>query len=164
MFAPARRRITSLSRTCVPFNKYSFCPSRYTMRSTTTSSKSRSSNRFALSNVTFTAALFILGRAGEPPQIKSSPFLERIDFIDCSPRTKRNPSATFDLPLPLGPPIEAIGEPNTSSVFLPNDLNPASSMDFKLRNIGVHCIKEEPRRGGVSVRGLRDESPKCSHV
>jgi len=31
----------------------------------------------------------------------------------------------------LGPTMPAIGEVNTSSVFLPNDLNPASSMDFR---------------------------------
>src|SRR3989344_31805 len=131
MLAPARSRITSLSRTCVPFSRYSFCPSRYTMRSTITSEKSMSKSRLLLSKTSFTLARFCRGRLGVPPQIMSSPFLPRIDFIDCSPRTKRKPSATLDLPDPLGPTIEAMGEVKTSCVFLPNDLNPESSMLFK---------------------------------
>ena len=31
-------------------------------------------------------------------------------FIDCSPSTKRNASATLDFPEPLGPTIDAIGD------------------------------------------------------
>src|SRR3989344_5339848 len=123
--------MTSFRRTCVPFNRYSFCPSRYTTRSTATSLKSRSSHRLQLSNKTFTAARFMRGKAGDPPHIKSSPRFERMDFIDCSPRTKRNASATFDFPLPFGPTMEAMAAPNRSSVFFPNDLNPVSSIDFK---------------------------------
>src|SRR3989344_415158 len=111
------------------------------MRSTTTSEKSISRRRFVLSKTNFTLARFCRGKAGVPPQIISSPFLPRIDFIDCSPRTKRNPSATLDLPEPFGPTIAAMGDVKTSSVFLPNDLKPESSMDFRLRNIGLHCIK-----------------------
>src|SRR3989344_8721922 len=139
MLAPAKRRITSFSRTFVPFNKYSFSPSRYTMRSTTTSLKSKSKSRVELSNTTFTPARLLLGRVGDPPQIKSSPRLERRDFIDCSPRTKRNASATFDFPEPLGPTMAEIREANAMSVFFPNDLKPTSSMDFKY--IATHCIK-----------------------
>src|SRR3990167_1508503 len=71
------------------------------------------------------------GLLGEPPQIISSPRLPRMLFIDCSPRTKRNPSATLLFPLPFGPTIAAIGEVKTSCVFLPKDLNPVSSIDFK---------------------------------
>src|SRR3989338_6327698 len=146
MLAPARRRITSLSRTCVPFNRYSFCPSRWTTRSMTTSLKSRSSKRLELSNTTLTAPRFARESPGLPPQIRSSPFLERFDFIDCSPRTKGNASATLDFPEPLVSTTATIGLQNTSSVFLPNDLNPTSSMDF--RYIEVHCIKKrEPPPG-----------------
>src|SRR3989344_6059827 len=101
------------------------------MLSTITSEKSISRRRFELSKINFTLARFCRGSAGVPPQIMSSPFLPRIDFIDCSPRTKRKPSATFDLPEPLGPTIAAMGDVKTSSVFLPNDLNPESSIDFK---------------------------------
>src|SRR3989344_5169473 len=101
------------------------------MLSTITSEKSISRRRFELSKINFTLARFCRGSAGVPPQIMSSPFLPRIDFIDCSPRTKRNPSATLLLPLPFGPTIEAMAEVKTSCVFLPNDLNPESSMDFK---------------------------------
>src|SRR3989338_2406034 len=142
MLAPGRRRMTSLSRTCVPFNRYSFCPSRWTTRSMTTSLKSRSSRRLELSNTTLTAPRFARESPGLPPHMRSSPFLERIDFIDCSPRTKRNASATFDFPEPLGPTTATIGLSNTSSVFLPNDLNPTSSMD--LRYIDIYCIRRTP--------------------
>src|SRR3989344_3609365 len=123
--------MTSLRRTCVPFIRYSFCPSRCTTRSMTTSLKSISRRRSELSNTTFTTPRLARGKAGEPPQIKSSPRFERSDFIDCSPKTNRNPSATFDLPEPFGPTTATIGEPNTSSVFFPKDLNPESSMDFR---------------------------------
>src|SRR3989344_606824 len=133
--------MTSLSRTTVPFKRYSFCPSRYTTRSTVTSLKSRSRSRLELSKTTFTPARFMRGSAGEPPQMRSSPFFERMDFIDCSPKTKRNASATLDLPEPLGPTTPTMGEPNTSSVFLPKDLNPESSMDLRLRNIEPYCSK-----------------------
>src|SRR3989338_9491726 len=74
--------------------------------------------------------------------MRSSPFFERMDFIDCSPKTKRKASATLDLPLPFGPTMAAMGEAKRSSVFLPKDLKPESSMDFRLRNIGFHCIKK----------------------
>src|SRR3989338_64357 len=141
MLAPASRRMTSFKRTCVPFNMYSFCPSRYTTRSMTTSLKSRSRRRVELSNVTFTPDLFARPNPGEPHHIRSSPFFERMDFIDCSPSTKRNASATFDLPEPLGPTIPAMGEVKTSSVFLPKDLNPDSSIDFKY--IAYNCIKKK---------------------
>src|SRR3989344_8698936 len=97
----------------------------------TTSLKSMSSRRLELSKTTFTAPRFDLERPGLPPQIRSSPFLERIDFIDCSPRTKRNATATLDFPEPFGPTTATIGLPNTSSVFLPKDLNPTSSMDLR---------------------------------
>src|SRR3989338_10253354 len=110
---------------------YSFCPSRYTTRSTITSEKSISRRRFELSKTNFTLARFCRGSAGVPPQIMSSPFLPRIDFIDCSPRTNRKPSATLLLPLPFGPTIEAMAEVKMSCVFLPNDLKPVSSIDFK---------------------------------
>ncbi len=142
MLAPASKRMTSFNRTCVPFRRYSFWPSRYTTRSITISLKSTSSSRLELSNVTLTLARFCRGIAGEPPQIRSSPFLERIDFIDCSPKTNRNASATFDLPEPLGPTMEAMGEVKTSSHFLPNDLNPESSMDLSARNIAFYCSKK----------------------
>ena len=128
-----------MRRTCEPLRRYSFWPSRYTTRSTVTSLKSRSSRRDELSKTTFTLARLPRGSPGLPPQMRSSPFFERIDFIDCSPSTKRNPSATLDLPEPLGPTILAIGDVKISSVFLPNDLNPANSIDF--RYIGLHCIK-----------------------
>src|SRR3989344_6225587 len=139
MFAPARSRITSFKRTCVPFSRYSFCPSRCTTRSTTTSLKSISKRRVELSKTTFTPARLERASAGEPPQIKSSPRRERRDFIDCSPNTNRKASATFDLPEPFGPTIEEIRDVNSISVFLPKDLNPTSSMDFKY--IDTHSIK-----------------------
>src|SRR3989338_3800897 len=123
--------MTSFKRTCVPFNMYSFCPSRYTTRSITTSLKSRSRRRVELSNVTFTPALFARPNPGEPPHIRSSPFFERMDFIDCSPSTKRNASATFDLPEPLGPTIEVIGAANSKLDFLAKDLKPEISRLFR---------------------------------
>src|SRR3989338_9019125 len=123
--------MTSLRRTTVPLSRYSFCPSRYTMRSTTTSLKSISSRRVKLSKVTLTPARLARASPGEPPQIRSSPFLERMLFIDCSPSTKRNASATFDLPEPFGPTMDEMRDWKTSSVFLPNDLNPESSIDFR---------------------------------
>src|SRR3989344_1438014 len=165
MFAPARSRITSLSRTTVPFNRYSFCPSRYTTRSTVTSLKSRSSKRLELSKTTFAPARFIRGSAGLPPQIRSSPRLERMLFMDCSPSTRGTAPATLDLPEPLGPTTAVMGEPNKSSVFLPNDLNPDSSMDFRLRNIGTHCIKKKRRGWRPPLRSFEQPSgPAVGHL
>ena len=144
MLAPASKRITSLSRTCEPFMRYSFCPSRYTMRSMTTSLKSISSNRCELSKVTFTLARFCSRHCwrSAPDQIFTSTRL-RMLFIDCSPSTNRNASATLLLPEPLGPTIEAIGDVKASSDFLPNDLNPESSIDLRLRCIDDYCSKKE---------------------
>src|SRR3989338_4862380 len=111
------------------------------MRSTATSLKSRSRRRFELSKTTFTPARFERESAGEPPQIRSSPLRLRRDFIDCSPKTNRNASATLDFPLPLGPTMPAMRDPNTSSVFFANDLNPDSSMDLRYIPLEVGSLR-----------------------
>src|SRR3989344_5210579 len=150
IFAPASRRMTSLSRTTVPLSKYSFCPSRYTMRLTTTSLKSISRRRVELSKVTLTPARLARGNPGLPPQIRYSPFLERMLFIDCSPSTKRKASATLDLPEPLGPTMEEMRDWKTSSVFLPNDLNPESSIDFRY----IYSLLYQKELPQTAVRGM----------
>src|SRR3989344_861867 len=159
MMAPAKRRMTSLSRTTEPFKRYSLAPSRCTTRSTTTSLKSISKSRLVLSKTTLMPARLIRGKAGLPPQMRSSPFLERMLFMDCSPSTNRNASATLDFPLPLGHTTATIGEPNTSSVFFPKDLKPESSMDF--RYIDINCTKKEDPQ--VTERVQRRSKDYCSH-
>src|SRR3989338_6907080 len=84
-----------------------------------------------LSKITLTEALFERGSEAAPFQIKSSPRLQRILLIDCSPSTKRNASATLDLPDPFGPTMAEIGESNSKTFFFAKDLNPDSSIDFK---------------------------------
>ena len=96
-----------------------------------TSSKSSLKFLFELSKTTLTPARFTLAPSPPPLKIKSSPLFPLIAFIDCSPRTKRNPSATFDLPEPFGPTIADIGELKLSVAFLAKDLNPEISKDFR---------------------------------
>ena len=86
----------------------------------------------ALSKAMTTPARLARGIECEPPQIKSSARLPRILFIDCSPSAKRNASAMFDFPLPLGPTIAVVEAPKSSAVFLANDLNPTTSSRFSI--------------------------------
>ena len=51
----------------------------------------------------------LLGKLLDPLKIRSAPNDPRIDFIDCSPKTNRNASTTFDFPEPLGPTMATIG-------------------------------------------------------
>jgi hypothetical protein len=60
----------------------------------------------------------------------SSPFLPRRDLIDCSPQTKRNASAMFDLPEPFGPTIPVMVDVKLRLAFFAKDLKPESSRDF----------------------------------
>src|SRR3989344_279574 len=119
-----------------------------------TSEKSTSSRRLLLSNTSFTPARFIRGMAGETPQIISSPFLPRIDFIDCSPSTNRKPSATLLFPDPLGPTIAAMADVNASSVFFPNDLKPESSVDFKYTHLLYQRFATTPSLAAPSIQTL----------
>ena len=91
-----------------------------------------------LSKTTLTDALLERGSFVEPFQIKSSPRFPRMLFIDCSPSTKRNASATLDLPEPFGPTIADTEESNSKEFFFAKDLNPESSIDFKY--ITFSCI------------------------
>ena len=45
-----------------------------------------------------------------------------MDFMDCSPKTKRIDSTTFDFPEPFGPTTDTIGLSNSRVVFLEKDL------------------------------------------
>jgi hypothetical protein len=96
-----------------------------------TSSKSTGNCFFVLSSVIFTPARLPRAIETEPLKMRSSPRLPRIDLIDCSPKTKRNASATFDLPDPFGPTMPVIAVENSRSLFLANDLKPLISRDFK---------------------------------
>ena len=51
----------------------------------------------------------------------------RNDFADCSPKTQRIASATFDLPQPFGPTIHVTPSPNLISALSANDLKPNNS-------------------------------------
>src|SRR3989344_2314875 len=68
-----------------------------------------------------------LDKCLEPLKIRSRPDLPRIDFIDCSPKTYRMASATFDVPEPLGPTMQTIGLSNCKVVFWAKDLKPFNS-------------------------------------
>src|SRR3989338_2934510 len=82
---------------------------------------------FLLSKVMVTVARFCLLKFFEPLKIRSEPPLPRSDFMDCSPKTKRTASTTFDLPEPFGPTIEVILGSNSKVLFLANDLKPLIS-------------------------------------
>src|SRR3989344_8171931 len=131
MWARARSSRISLSLTCEPFIRYSLLPSRCTTLSIATSEKSRGKSLEELLNITLAEARFARASLPAPFHMRSSPRLPRMDFTDCSPRTKRKASATLDLPEPFGPTIAEIGELNSKTPFLAKDLNPESSMDFK---------------------------------
>ena len=121
MCADAKSSKMSLRRTRLPLIEYSLTPSRKTVRSMLTSSKSRFIYLFELSKTILTEARLARGESLLPFQIMSSPFLPRIDFKDCSPNTNRKASATFDFPEPFGPTIEVIGVLNLRSLFLAKD-------------------------------------------
>jgi hypothetical protein len=71
-----------------------------------------------------TLALLKAGSDAEPLKIRSDESEVRIDFIDCSPRTKRIASAIFDFPLPFGPTIPVISLFTSMTVFFAKDLKP----------------------------------------
>src|SRR3989344_6176151 len=111
--------------------KYSLEESLCTPLSMDTSSKSMFIPLLVLSKMTFADALPDRAMSRDPFQMRSSALFPRSDFIDCSPKTNLNASATLDLPEPFGPTIPEIGAEKSSDVFFANDLNPASSRVFK---------------------------------
>ncbi len=64
------------------------------------------------------------GKFFDPLKIRSEPPFPRMDFMDCSPKTKRIDSTTFDFPEPFGPTIETMGLSNSKIVFWAKDLKP----------------------------------------
>src|SRR3989338_4134429 len=110
-------------------------PSRKIFRSSTTSSKSIGILLSALSKKSATPAFPMRATppagGGEPFQIKSSPFLPRRDFMDCSPKTQRMDSAILDFPEPFGPTTAVILDGNSSMVERAKDLKPEISTFFK---------------------------------
>src|SRR4051812_36157460 len=106
-------------------------PSLCTTRSMDTSLKSTPNILSELSKTTLTDARLPLDSPPAPLNMRSSPFLPRRLFMDCSPRTNLNASATLDLPDPFGPTTDVMGELNSRTLFFAKDLNPESSMDFK---------------------------------
>ena len=121
----------SRRRAGLPFKRYSLDASRYTTRSTDTSSKSKLKRRRELSKTSFTAARLPRGAASAPFQIKSSVRLPRILLTDCSPSTKRMDSLTLLFPEPFGPTIAVIGVLNSKIVRFANDLKPDNSNERK---------------------------------
>src|SRR3989344_3963987 len=100
-----------------------------------TSSKSTGNCFKELSKYKIAEALERRGAVAEPLKIRSSPFLPRKLLNDCSPKTQRKESATFDLPAPFGPTIAVMGRAKSKRVCLANDLNPESSRLFKRKSI-----------------------------
>ena len=85
--------------------------------------------------------------------MRSSLRFPRMDFIDCSPSAKRNPSATLDLPEPFGPTMAVAADEKSSTVFRANDLNPAISSRFSICLI-IPYEKAAPReKGGFALVG-----------
>src|SRR3989344_9220907 len=111
------------------------------MRSITTSSKSIGNTRRELSKVILTAARCWRATLDVPLKIKSSPRLPRIDFNDCSPRTRRNASATLDFPEPFGPTIAEIGDVNSRIARFANDLKPEISRDFRCMEAFISSLE-----------------------
>src|SRR3989338_5071721 len=118
---------TSLSRTAEPLSKYSLLPSRKILRPSATSSNSIGIAPSRLSKNSVTDALPMRGVSADPFHIRSSPFLPRSIFIDCSPSTHQILSAILDLPEPLGPTTATIRDGNSKTVVFANDLNPEIS-------------------------------------
>ncbi len=83
--------------------KYSLTLSRVTRRLIATSSKSMGRRPSSLLKVTVTSAMPTGLRLVVPLKMTSSMRSPRSVLADCSPRTQRTASTTFDLPQPLGP-------------------------------------------------------------
>src|SRR3989344_68133 len=111
-----------------------------------------------LLKINLTAARFWRDNLTVPFQIKSSPFLPRMDLNDCSPKTNLNASATFDLPLPFGPTIAVIGVAKWSSLFLANDLNPTNSNDFNFTSKFYHLFPQTKKRWSDAYVDFFDHS------
>src|SRR3989344_7850086 len=109
----------SFKRTSVPFKIYLLNPSEYTSREILIVSKFKLifsppsfSSLKTLSELLKqieTEALEPLDKFFDPLKIKSELDFPRMDFMDCSPKTYRIASTTFDLPEPFGPTTETIG-------------------------------------------------------
>src|SRR3989344_1918570 len=100
-----------------------------------TSSKSTGNCFKELSKYKPAEALERRGALSDPLKIRSSPLRPRRLLNDCSPKTQRKESATFDLPAPFGPTMAVMGREKSKRVCLANDLNPESSRLFKRRSI-----------------------------
>src|SRR3989344_4113436 len=124
MLTLARSSKMSLSRTWLPLIRYWLVPSPQKVYFNLTSSKSILKTRFLLLKIMATLPRLRRAIVFEPFQIRSSPFLLRSDFIDCSPRTKRTDSAMLDLPEPFGPTIAVMEALNLKWLSRANDLNP----------------------------------------
>src|SRR5207244_10353218 len=138
----------SRSRQVVLFRKYSELPSRYTRRVTRTSCQSSASSFAQSVKVTETSAKPTGLRASVPLKITSAISSPRSDLADCSPKTQRTASSTFDFPQPFGPTIAVMPSWKLKTVLSANDLKPKSSSDCK-------CILgQNPRLGSLNTAGL----------
>ena len=86
-----------------------------------------SSEGRSLMKVRTTSAMESGGFDSEPLKITSSMERPRSWRADCSPRTQRMASATFDLPQPFGPTTPVTPSSKTTTVRSMNDLKPSTS-------------------------------------
>jgi hypothetical protein len=93
-----------------------------------------------------------------------------MDFMDCSPKTKRIASATLDFPEPFGPTMAVIDALKSSTVFRAKDLNPVISTRFSLITIYVYYItifclflqRKTPRSAGWKISVIQSYSPNAN--
>src|SRR5687767_1020891 len=100
-----------------------------------TSVNSTGSQPVVLSKTIWAEAMLPRGRCSDPLKIISSVFLPRSKVYDCSPRTQRRESATFDFPEPLGPTMAVIPPANSNVVLDAKVLYPCNSSDFRRRGM-----------------------------
>src|SRR5215204_5721303 len=84
-----------------------------------------------LSSVAVTSARLWAGRLVDPTKMRSSLLRARKASMLCSPSTQRSASATFDLPLPLGPMMAVMLPSKLNSVFVAKVLKPCKVRRFR---------------------------------
>src|SRR5438445_3942893 len=83
-------------------------------------------------------------RPSVPLKMTSAISPPRKALADCSPRTQRMASETFDLPQPFGPTIAVTPGWKLSGVLSANDLNPRTVKFLRYMSLKAENIQRDP--------------------
>src|SRR5690348_2477907 len=118
-------------------------------------------SRYSETSVTFTGR-----RLEEPWKITSSILPPRRSRADCSPRTHRTASETFDLPQPLGPTMAVTPCSKVRVTVSANDLKPESSsrVSFMRASCRGRCGWAARRAADSAVGGVLRRHDERRHA